>query len=581
MIIPRTEPARSQKVKYILDCCLQSQQTRISLYDRRRRYFLFGTYSYEPILYNRLMSHTDLVASFLYAADHARYTVAAPPNSPPEVVSQMEAVEDCWNDEFRDSGLAFQITLALLWALVYDSVFFKLGWHESRDELYAKMITPHNFGVYDESEPDLDSQEAFVHTYHLNWDNAVLRLIRAGKKSEIKRLSTSAGPTASLLPPALANLLITATGGANLSGPIMGQSQTNYQPNADYEPRSDAVMVAMHELWVWDDLAEDYVTFTVAENDIILSDSRETIEALAKASKAGEGSRPQYASHTNIFMKQDHPFVQFRPYELPEYFWGESHCDRLIKLQDWTNGTLDNIREVLERQIDPAKVFSGFNGLSDEKAGALGGPGTWVLDMMPGAKVEELRPPMPPDIFAEFKSIGEVFLEASGLTETVSGKGEAGVRGKGHARQLAVTGSARIRKVAVGLEPALVRLADLSLSLMRRNDPQRLVGQGVPGEFLLAQVGDWRIRIAGHSHSPLFADEAKEESILLKKADAIDREQFIRLRNPPNAAVLIAKLRQRIKAEQAAKAAEAADPTKQAGKPGPKGKNGVAPAMPV
>jgi hypothetical protein len=58
-----------------------------------------------------------------------------------------------------------------------------------------------------------------------------------------------------------------------------------------------------------------------------------------------------------------------------------------------------------------------------------------------------------------------------------------------------------------------------------------------------------KIRVAGHSHSPLFADEAKEQAAGLFKAQAIDREQLIRMLNPPNADNLIHQLRKRVKAE--------------------------------
>src|SRR5262249_49945229 len=159
------------------------------------------------------------------------------------------------------------------------------------------------------------------------------------------------------------------------------------------------------------------------------------------------------------------PFVQVRPFSIYDYFWGESHCVRLTALQQWINTRLWQIHQILEMQVDPPRSVSGAMGLSDEKIDALGGPGTWVMDMNPGMKVEDLTPDMPPDLFADYQQIGHMFDEASGLTETMTGKGEKGVRGGGHARQLATTGSARIKKTAVGLEPSLVKCGDLALKL--------------------------------------------------------------------------------------------------------------------
>ena len=67
--------------------------------------------------------------------------------------------------------------------------------------------------------------------------------------------------------------------------------------------------------------------------------------------------------------------------------------------------------------------------------------------------------------------------------------------------------------------------------------------------FVPAQVGgEYKIRIAGHSHSPLFRDETKDDAIVMLKAQAIDQEALIDIFNPPNALELKHKLRKRMKA---------------------------------
>lgn len=550
MIIPRDQKKRDEKVTWVADVCRQSQEDRKKIYDRRKRYFLYGTYGQETVRYNRLYAHMDLVASFLFAEDHARFSISAPRNADEAIIKQTLAAEDEWNDTFRDSGLASQYAINLLWSLVYDSIFIKMGWNSERDELFGKTVLPSSFGVFDEAEPDLDSQEAFCHTYSLDWDNTVLRLVRAGKQSLLPKLTINYGPKTSDYPPVLAHMLeISQTGGTDISGPVIGSVPMDYEPKPTYEPMSDAPAAQFHEVWIWDDIAEDYATFVVVdggEGSEVISDSRDTIEAMAKETPAKFRGK---ASQSNVFLPDEHPFVHIRPYELPEYFWGEAHIERLIPLQRWTNERLDQIADILERQVDPSKVFSGFTGLNDEKAGALGGPGSWVVEPMnTNAKVDILEPKMPEDLFAEFQQIGHIFLEASGLTETVTGKGEQGVRGRGHAKQLATTGSARIRKVGVCLEQSLTRLGDLGVKLKQRND-DTLIKPDDGKEFVLAQmVSGWKMRVAGHSHSPLFADESRELAALLFKAQAIDQEMLIRMTNPPNADNLIHSLRARLKA---------------------------------
>ena len=96
MIIPSPEnkELRDDKIIEIRDACLSTQRERAQYYARRRRFFMFGTGSYAEARHNRLAAHLDLVASFLYSADHATYDLSAPLNSPAPIVKQAVAVGD-------------------------------------------------------------------------------------------------------------------------------------------------------------------------------------------------------------------------------------------------------------------------------------------------------------------------------------------------------------------------------------------------------------------------------------------------------------------------------------------------------
>ena len=552
MIIPRSKKARDNAVDEIAETCLASKRDRDVLYLMRRRFIDYGTNDYTlEVKYNRLEAHIDLVTSFLFAPDNCRYMIAAPRNTDEETINQIEALEDEWNDTFRDCGLSYLYSEAVYWALGLEAMFIKLGWNNARDDLFGKSILPSDFSVYDESEPDLDSQEAFIHTYCLNWENAVQRLIRAGRKSEIKKLRRYPGQFSEDLPPVLSNLIIDATSGPNLSGGVLGRASVDFQPRPTYTSNSENPMVRFHEIWVWDDNTDDYATFIKADGiDGVLADSRETIEALRKADEKLAAER--YKGESNIFgIEQAHPFVPIIPYKRPDYFWGKAHSDILIPLQIWTNERLQQIADLLEQNVDPPKTASGFMGMTDEKMDAFGGPGSYAFDQIPGAKLEMMRPPVTPDLFTEFREIGQIFLEASGLTEMLMGRGEQGVRGEKQAKKMVMTGSGRIKKVAVGLEESLVKLAEIGIKLIQRNSTNRMKTDA--GQVLLpAQVTEQRfkIRVSGHSHSPLFADEAKEQASGLFRAQAIDREMLVRMLNPPNADAIIHKLRKRVAAEQ-------------------------------
>jgi hypothetical protein len=551
MIFPTDDEGIEKRVKWIIDTCTASRDDRAQLYQRRERYFLFGTDSSDPIRYNRLESHIDLVAAFLYAPDHAFYNIAADRNADDAVVKQAIALQDEWNDDFQDDGLSDLVAEAIPWALVYDTMIMKQGWNDTREAQFAELVPPQNFGVFREDVTDLNSQSAFCHTYFLEWSEAAQRLIRAGRGADLPRISVENRPVVSPFPELLNRMIISATGGSNLSGNMIGQVNPDFTPLATYQPKVDTPMVRFDELWAWDDECSDYRIFHMCDPDILISDSRKTVDAMLRAGtfKGKNLTEEFYKTRSNYFLPKDHPFTAITPYSKYNYFWGIAHIDGLMPLQDWMNERLDQIADILERQAYPPKVGSGFLGLTDEKMEAFGGADSYLFDQMPQAKVEELHPKMPPDLFADFQQINNLFGEASGLTEVLSGRGEQGVRSRQHAQELRKTGGGRIKRTALKLEKSLVRIGDLGLKLKMKNDDQPIIPEpdekGKAEPFLPVQIAsDIHMRIEGHSHSPLFGDEAKETAALLKKAGAINNEMLIRMLNPPNRDNLIHSLRQ-------------------------------------
>jgi hypothetical protein len=536
MNFPDDEAKLAERVKWLVDQCTASRNDRAELYNRRERYFLFGTDSSDQVRYNRLESHIDLVAAFLYAPDHAFYNIAADRNADDAVVKQAIALQDEWNDDFQDDGLSDLIAEAIPWSLVYDTMIFKQGWNDVREAQTAELVPPQNFGVFREDVPDLDSQSAFCHTYFLEWSEAAQRVIRAGRGSDLPRIAVENKPFVSPFPDLLNRMIISATGGANLQGNIVGQVNPSYVPLATYQPKVDTPMVRFNELYAWDSDAQDYRIFHMCDPDILISDSKKTVAAMKKAGKIKSGAWDK--SDTNYFLPKDHPFTKIQPYTKYNYFWGVAHLDRLMPLQDWMTERLEQIADILERQAYPPKVGSGFMGLTDEKMDAFGGADTYLFDQMPQATVKELHPEMPPDLFADFKEINGLFLEASGLTEVLQGRGDTGVRSRQHAQELKKTGGGRIKRTALKLEPALVRIGDLGLKLKMRNDASEIIPEpddkGHSEKFVAAQLAsEVHMRIEGHSHSPLFGDESREIAVLLKKANAINNEMFVRMLNPP------------------------------------------------
>ena len=563
MRIPEAGKRQEEFLQWVLDVCTSSKRERKDLYDRRRTYWLNGTGSGEQATYNRIESHLDLVASFLYSSDSAAFSLSAPLNSDDNTVKQFMAAEDSFNNDFRDAGMFEFFGNAIVGSLVFDSMILKSGWNDINEDMTCTLIEPWKFGVFSEEVTELESQQAFVHSYHIDWDNACARLTNAGLSDKIQDLNVVNTPYESPYPELLTRMIISATGGENLMGNNSGSLNPEYQGRPSYRAKVDRPMVEFHELTIWDDECRDFRVFWLIDPGILIADSKKTIKAL-KAAKEFKPQREQqnalYDTECNPFFPREHPYTLVRPYGIYEFFWGKAHIESLIPLQDWSNERLEQIHDILEKQAYPPRVGSGFMGLSDEKMDAFGGADTWVLDQLPQASIKELAPTMPHDIFADYVSIGNLFVEASGLTEVLQGKGTAGVRSKDHAKQLSTTGSGRIKKAAIRLESPLVRLGDLGFKLNMRNnndpikpDPKEDGKDGDPF-YYANMIGDYSLRIAGHSHSPLFQDDTREMAGALFKSQAIDAEGLIKMLNPPNKENLIHALRARQKKQAQAQA---------------------------
>ena len=200
MIIPENETLKAEYLTWILSTCLASKEERKALYDRRRQFFLYGTSGDSDIIYNRIESHLDLVGSFLYSPDHAEFSLSAPANASDAEVKQFMAAQDAFNNDFRDAGLFDFFGNALGWSLVMDTIIGKMGWSDVKEEETFTMVMPWQFGVFAEEVTELESQPAFVHTYHIDYDNACQRLIRAGLSNKIDQLNVVNTPFRSPFP---------------------------------------------------------------------------------------------------------------------------------------------------------------------------------------------------------------------------------------------------------------------------------------------------------------------------------------------------------------------------------------------
>ena len=97
-------------------------------------------------------------------------------------MKQFMAAQDAFQrNDFRDAGLFDNFADLLVWSLVFDSMIGKVGWSDLREEETCELIEPAvNSACSPRKRRPWKISEAFVHSYHIDYDNACQRLIRAG-----------------------------------------------------------------------------------------------------------------------------------------------------------------------------------------------------------------------------------------------------------------------------------------------------------------------------------------------------------------------------------------------------------------
>lgn len=303
-----------------------------------------------------------------------------------------------------------------------------------------------------------------------------------------------------------------------------------------YKPRVAEDTVEMRELWLWNDETEDYQVVTMAEPDIIIYD------------------RPG----KSVFLKGELPFVQLCPNPQFDYYWGQSEVQRLIFLQQMRNRRMTEILDLLSKQVNPPIALTGFTGILDEKNFALNRAGGLLASDMPNAKADRLAPQIPGDLYESIHEIDAMFMEASGISNVLSGRGESGVRSTGHASQLARLGSSRAKKRALIVEDSLEKVATLYLKLMQVYDNTHF--KDLDNNSFIAEqfTRDYVVKVDAHSNSPIFTEDLRQLAFNLFKAQAIDKESLLDLLEPP----MKQHLKDKLKKMEAKQAAQPAPPQK-------------------
>ena len=515
-------PSGESREDFYLDIiakCMVSKDERRGDYTTLRAYYLFGASPESPPAYfNKIHPHLDQLTSFLYSAETTRFSIALGASVPGNEHRKAPSLTQALNDEWLNSNADQVFSTALTWALVYNTSFVKLVYNKG---INPYMIEPSAIGVLREDTPYTGRQEAITHTYYMTKSELYARLYSHPKRENIvSRLTTGTKVSESDIPDAVNRIVMSQT-----NPTIYGNVNMDLYGMNRYKARVAEDTVEMTELWVWNDDTEDYQVVTMASPDIIIYD------------------RPG----ASLFLKGECPFVQICPNPLYDYYWGASEVQQLILLQELRNTRMTEILDLLSKQVNPPTALTGFTGILDEKNFALNRAGGLLATDMPNAKAERLAPNMPPDLFEVIHEVDAMFSEVSGISNVLSGRGESGVRSKGHASELARLGSSRAKKRALIVEDSLEKVATLYLKLMQTYDDTHFTDtENVP--FIAEQfTKDFVVKVDAHSNSPIFTEDLKTLAFNLFKAQAIDKESLLDLLEPPMKQLLIDKLKRKEK----------------------------------
>jgi hypothetical protein len=572
-------------VREVADECLISQRDRSIKYEYFKNYFLFG--SDDPAsaaIYNKTFAYLDDLESLLYSPLSLRFRISNPllPNVLEEAKGR--ATSNYLRSMSKSSDTDTRISEAVLWSLIKGKTFIK-GTYK-RGQIVSDLVQPEDMGVLRENHNKLDEDmEAFTQTMYITpyqfermiWNHPDKNLLRkrANRYAAGQRPTTGGRMTVTTggMQP------FQAGGAQNMSPPQRGMVDWMTTPAPILAASLENRLLRLDEVWIWDDKRRDWATFQLIGDDILIMGKYSIFNALAH--------NPE-TMQPNDALVGHHPYTEFSPNRIDQYFWGRSEIVNIALLQEAINSRINGTNRLLRLQEDPPKQFSGSSGVNQQALARFNTPGGYWTDSNPQAQVKPMAPEIPESLWGSLHEYERMFDEMGGLPPIARGRGEAGVRSQGHAETLVRMFSPRFKDRALLIERDVSALGTLILNLARAHVGSKLVAwvpekqAGMEGEpanplivppaeglvavpFLIADLSDdVTLSVDSHSSSPAFSADAKNLMFDLFKIHAASAEDVIEHTDAPDPEGMISGIMRREIA--AAKAQEAENAATAAGK---------------
>lgn len=529
----------------LVDVCMASAPDRGRIYTKATQYYYSGSFDARAAIFNKVKGFVDKLAGFLMQPTDVRFQIVFDSGEPDNVLERAQLVSEKLTADFRQTDADVQFAEAVVWSLVNGCHILKAAPHQRSNTFRLCPVHAQNFGVLSESVLGLDEQEACCHVSFptiSRLDGQLKQIDHPRRKQIIEQCVEARQHKEDEEEPTFLHQMV--VGGLQPLGNVGDVPEaagivqvfglpSPWRPQKHFDPMNQTVRHC--ELWVQDQNRDgDYSTLQLIYPDIFI-----------------EGD----VTRRNLSRVPGHtPFVKVQPQATPGYFFGRSIIADVQMLQDVLTKRLRDLKVMWDRNVNAPQVLSGFSSVTEEMYFKIINEGGFLADPNPNAKANKLTEPPPQGALEEIQFLLQLFDDAGGFSPIMSGQGEPGVRAGVHAQTLVRTSSPRLIDQAARVERQLADCGYISLRVMQSEDALiYTTDKGI--EFTLKMLPDnFQVQVDSHSASPAFAEDNRQVAIALARAGAIDAEDLIHMLHPPGAELLLARLRQREKAQ--AKAAE-------------------------
>ena len=356
-------------VREVANECLVSQTDRSTKYDSFKSYYLFGADNpTEAAIYNKTFAYLDDLTSLLYSPISLRFKVSN--DTLPNLVEESKgrATANFLRSGARASNTDTRISEAVEWSLVKGKTFIKAGY--KRGQFTSDLIQPDSFGVLRENHDQLDEDmEAFCHTMWIT-PYQFDRMIYNHTDKELLRKRAKRYQAERSRPNGRMSVV---TGGMQPFQAGGGTGSVNHgmvdwmgSPSPQLSPALEGRLMRLDEVWIWDDDRRDWATFQIIGDDMLVMGKYLIYNAMAWNPDSCRPYDPLVGRH---------PYTEFSPNRIDEYFWGRSEIVNVALIQEAINSRINGTNRILRLQEDPPKRFTGTSGVNQQALSRFNKPG--------------------------------------------------------------------------------------------------------------------------------------------------------------------------------------------------------------